>query len=86
MDVIGSTVVMLVHDAYLLLCGWVGDSRAYLFESGVLYPLTRDHVAGCDDGAARSDRHAPAAGVLTRAIGADDLLCVDWMVLRRRPG
>ncbi|AVY67429.1 PP2C family protein-serine/threonine phosphatase [Xanthomonas translucens] len=85
-DVIGSTVVMLLHDADLLLCGWVGDSRAYLFESGVLHPLTRDHVVGCDDGAARSGRHAPASGVLTRAIGADDLLCVDWMVLQRRPG
>ncbi|WP_068830279.1 PP2C family protein-serine/threonine phosphatase [Xanthomonas cerealis] len=85
-DVIGSTVVMLVHDADLLLCGWVGDSRAYLFESGVLHPLTRDHVAGCADGAARSGWYAPASGVLTRAIGADDLLFVDWMVLRRRPG
>ena len=86
-DVIGSTVVVLVHDADLLLCGWVGDSRAYLFESGRLSQLTHDHVAGNDPAdTTRYDPRAPAAGMLTRAVGADDELHVDWMVLGRRPG
>ncbi|RBC04946.1 serine/threonine-protein phosphatase, partial [Xanthomonas oryzae pv. oryzae] len=85
-DVIASTVVVLVHDHELLMCGWVGDSRAYAFEEGRLQLLTRDHVAGDKDDLTQVGRAQPAGGVLTRAIGADDALYVDWMVCARRPG
>jgi protein phosphatase len=85
-DVIASTVVVLVHDVEFLLCGWVGDSRAYGFEDGRLRLLTRDHVAGEKDEVTRIG-HAPAGGgVLTRAVGADEHLYMDWMVAGRRPG
>ncbi|WP_115527803.1 MULTISPECIES: PP2C family protein-serine/threonine phosphatase [Xanthomonas] len=85
-DVIASTVVVLVHDKEMLMCGWVGDSRAYAFEDGRLQLLTRDHVAGGNDELTRVGGSQPAGGALTRAIGADDALYVDWMVCAPRPG
>ena len=89
-DLIGSTVVVLVQDAEFMLCGWVGDSRAYCFEDGRLRQITRDHVHGGDDDITRFG--APAAppqagsGVLTRAVGAEESLFVDWVVAGNRPG
>lgn len=77
-ELIASTVVMLVHDRDFALCGWVGDSRAYAFHDGDLRCLTRDHVRGTGDG--------PDSGALTRAIGADEQLHVDWVVTVPRPG
>jgi protein phosphatase len=84
-DVIGSTVVVLVHDKDFMLCGWVGDSRAYCFEDGQLRQITRDHVHGnkSDD----TQLSPPAgSGVLTRAVGAEETLFVDWVVAGNRPG
>ncbi len=89
-DLIGSTVVVLVQDVDFMLCGWVGDSRAYCFEDGRLRQITRDHVHGGDDDITRFG--APAAspqagsGVLTRAVGAEESLFVDWVVAGNRPG
>jgi protein phosphatase len=87
-DAVASTVVVLVHTRDLLAVGWVGDSRAYVFEDGHLQQVTQDHVHG-----ERSDEtrfgggHAQVpAGVLTRAVGAEDCLYVDWAVRARRPG
>ncbi|WP_426689632.1 PP2C family protein-serine/threonine phosphatase [Rhodanobacter ginsengiterrae] len=89
-DLIGSTVVVLVHDSDFMLCGWVGDSRIYCFEEGQLRQVTRDHVHGGDDDVTHFG--APAApsqagsGVLTRAVGAEENLFVDWVVAGNRPG
>ena len=89
-DIIGSTVVVLVYHADFMLCGWVGDSRGYCMEGGALEQVTSDHVHGMKDdvtqfgGAAVAP--APGAGVLTRAIGAEDRLFVDWAVAGCRPG
>ncbi|CAM0999455.1 Protein phosphatase [Rhodanobacter sp. Root179] len=89
-DLIGSTVVVLVHDGDYMLCGWVGDSRVYCFEDGQLRQITRDHVHGGDDDVTHFG--APAApaqagsGVLTRAVGAEEHLFVDWVVAGNRPG
>ena len=87
-DTIASTVVLLVHTRDLVLVGWVGDSRAYVFEDGRLRQITRDHVHGERHEETRfgaPDRPAQA-GALTRAIGAEDRLYVDWVVHARRPG
>jgi protein phosphatase len=75
---IASTVVMLVNGDDFLLCGWVGDSRAYAWHDGAMRRLTRDHVHDGGDGV--------TPGALTRAIGADDVLHVDWVVATPRPG
>ncbi|MEO8999852.1 MAG: PP2C family serine/threonine-protein phosphatase [Rhodanobacter sp.] len=83
-DLIGSTVVILVHDKDFMLCGWVGDSRAYCFEDDRLRQITRDHVHGGEDdvthfGAASAPPQA-GSGVLTRAVGAEEQLFVDWVI------
>lgn len=90
-DLIGSTVVLLVYDTDFMLCGWVGDSRAYCFEDGRLRQITRDHVHGLKDEVTQFAGGGPAqpqpgAGVLTRAIGAEERLFVDWVVAGNRPG
>ncbi|MGN2249700.1 serine/threonine-protein phosphatase [Frateuria edaphi] len=91
-DLIGSTVVVLVYDPDFMLCGWVGDSRAYCFEDGRLRQITRDHVHGLKEevtqfaGGPVPARPQPGAGVLTRAIGAEDRLFVDWVVAGNRSG
>jgi protein phosphatase len=87
-DLIGSTVVVLVHDRHFMACGWVGDSRCYCCEDGRLVQITRDHLYGVDvdtrwsGGPAQSQ---PGGGVLTRAVGADRTLFVDWVVAGNRP-
>jgi len=87
-DLIGSTVVVLVHDKDFMLCGWIGDSRAYCFENGRLRQITRDHVHGGDDDITHFGAPPPpqaGSGVLTRAVGAEEQLFVDWVVAGNRP-
>jgi protein phosphatase len=81
---------VLVHDKEFMLCGWVGDSRAYCFEDGRLRQITRDHVHGGEDdvthfGAAVAPPQA-GSGVLTRAVGAEEQLFVDWVIASNKPG
>lgn len=88
-DVIGSTVALVVHAPAFVLCGWVGDSRVYVHEDGALTQLTRDHVHGLPVdvthyGALSSS--AAGSGVLTRAVGVEETLFVDWAVAGNRPG
>ena len=89
-DIIASTVVLLACSEDLAVCGWVGDSRAYGFDAGRLGMLTLDHVAWDDDDDADEPSHEsrkpPVGGALTRAIGADDELFIDWAVASRRSG
>lgn len=89
-SLIGTTVVMLVHDKDFMLFGWVGDSRGYCFEDGHLRQVTIDHVHGVKDDvtqmAGAPAPSAPGAGVLTRAVGAEPNLFVDWLVAGNRPG
>ena len=85
-DLIGSTVVVLVSSADCMLCGWVGDSRAYCFEDGHLRQITRDHVHGGEDDSTHFGAQQAGTGVLTRAVGAEEHLFVDWVVADNRPG
>jgi len=89
-DLIGSTVVVLVHGGAITLCGWAGDSRGYCCDQGRLIPITRDHLYGVSADAERwrggPMQMQPAGGVLTRAIGADVALFMDWTVALNRPG
>jgi protein phosphatase len=83
-DLIGSTVVVLVHDRDVALCGWVGDSRGYCFDRRRLRQITVDHVHGQKDDATRFGGVAPVdqppPGALTRAVGAQPELFVDWTI------
>ncbi len=90
-DLIGSTVVVLVHDRDFVLCGWVGDSRAYCFEENRLRQLTRDHVHGDRNELTQfgaqfgTPGKQGGTGALTRAIGAEERLFLDWTVAGSRP-
>jgi len=70
-----------------MLCGWVGDSRAYCFEDNRLRQITRDHVHGGEDDVTHYGAPPQAgSGVLTRAVGAEEQLFVDWVIAGNRPG
>ncbi|SDR40580.1 protein phosphatase [Paraburkholderia fungorum] len=79
---IGSTVVVLL--ACDRFCGyvWAGDSRIYLYRGGQLQQLTRDHsqVEQLKSLGVITDeeaRHHPAQHMITRAVGATDMLDLD---------
>jgi protein phosphatase len=79
---IGSTVVVLL--ACDRFCGylWAGDSRIYLYRGGRLQQLTRDHsqVEQLKSLGVITDeeaRHHPAQHMITRAVGATDVLDLD---------
>lgn len=71
----GSTVVALLIQDAQGICAWAGDSRCYLWRSGMLHQLSRDHSLAqhlIDTGACSVEeayRHR-SAQALTRALGA----------------
>ncbi|WDS37801.1 PP2C family serine/threonine-protein phosphatase [Pseudoxanthomonas sp.] len=87
-DIIGSTVVVLVWDRDVMACGWAGDSRAYGSAGGPLRQITRDHVTGARDDQTQfsgTPEQGPP-GALTRAVGAQEALYVDWVLVPADPG
>ncbi|OLL28166.1 serine/threonine protein phosphatase [Burkholderia sp. SRS-W-2-2016] len=79
---IGSTVVVLL--ACDRFCGylWAGDSRIYLYRAGQLRQLTRDHsqveeLRSLGVITEEEARHHPAQHMITRAVGATDVLELD---------
>lgn len=86
----GSTVVFLLARDGLMLCGWVGDSRAYRLREGVLVPLSRDHshvqqlIEQGEITAAEARIH-PDANIVTRAVGGEARLVVDYHLSRIKP-
>lgn len=88
---IGSTVVALLMNGERAVCVWAGDSRCYLWRSGRLYQLTRDHslVQQLIDRQQLAPRQAaqhPSAHALTRAVGASEQLALDILELDVLPG
>lgn len=81
-QIIGSTVVVLLAHGQYAACLWAGDSRIYLFRDGRLSQLTRDHsqVEELRFAGSISEEDAlrhPARNLITRAIGAADILELD---------
>ena len=78
----GSTVVALKVDGSNYEIAWVGDSRAYLWDSRQLTRLTRDHsyVQSLVDAgtitAAEAEIH-PERHAITQALGADSIDSVE---------
>ncbi|WP_151638803.1 PP2C family protein-serine/threonine phosphatase [Noviherbaspirillum aerium] len=80
--IIGSTVVVLM--ASERQCGylWAGDSRIYLYRNGKLRQLTRDHSQleelKMRGGLSEEDAAMhPLRNMITRAVGAADVLDID---------
>lgn len=80
--IIGSTVVALFARDRRCRYLWAGDSRLYLYRNGHLSLLSRDH-SQVEELKARGSLSAeeaidhPARNLLTRAVGATDLLDLD---------
>ncbi|HYS68300.1 MAG TPA: protein phosphatase 2C domain-containing protein [Paraburkholderia sp.] len=79
---IGSTVIVLLACDRFCAYVWAGDSRLYLYREGHLRQLTRDHsqVEALKSLGVITDeeaRHHPAQHMITRAVGATDLLELD---------
>ena len=81
-QLIGSTVVVLLASGSRCSCIWAGDSRIYRYRDGMLKQLTRDHshveelVSRGLLSPADASRH-PGHNLITRAIGVADLLEVE---------
>lgn len=87
----GTTVALMLADQGDLSQAKVchaGDSRVYRLRGGTLQPLTRDHTVGCElSRAAEAKGHSsgivsrrnPLSHVLTRAVGTEDLLRLEWL-------
>jgi protein phosphatase len=79
--IIGSTVVALVGHQNKGTFVWAGDSRGYRLRGGLLEQLTEDHSRTQEliaSGAltAEEARHHPQNNVVTRAVGATEVLQV----------
>lgn len=90
-SIMGSTVVMLLAEAERAICIWAGDSRCYLWRSGRLFQLSRDHclmqelMAEQQMSAQQAASH-PSARALTRAVGANEELLLELVDFTVYPG
>ncbi|MFA5122708.1 PP2C family serine/threonine-protein phosphatase [Zavarzinia sp.] len=79
---IASTAVVLLAFGEHFACLWAGDSRCYRKRGGQLQQISRDHSLVQDMvekgliSAAEAENH-PRGNVVTRAVGADDMLMLD---------
>ncbi len=84
--VIGTTIAVLLAAGRRCACLWAGDSRIYLYRAGRLRQLTRDHsqieaVRSRHLGSSDDTLDRPPPNLITRALGADDRLELDSVVL-----
>ncbi len=91
LDLVGSTAVVLVDAGDYMLCGWVGDSRAYQHSKDGFRALTTDHSQAQemkDSGAfsAAEVERQEQSGALVRAVGAESRLVVQWVLANAAPG
>lgn len=89
--VMGSTVVALLVEEDRAVCIWAGDSRCYLWRSGNLYQMSRDHsllqelLEDQQMSVEQASAH-PSANALTRAVGASEKLMLDVVEFTVYPG
>ncbi len=82
MQTMGSTVVALLARGNHAAVLWAGDSRLYRLRNDRLEQITRDHSHVnmlLDSGLISEDEveDHPAGNLVTRAVGADEELCLD---------
>ncbi len=83
---IGTTIAALIAGDSRCCCLWAGDSCIYRYRAGRLAQLTRDHshlaeaharqVSSEDDTVVR-----PRANMITRALGAEDMLRIEQLTV-----
>ena len=84
----GTTLISTLFNGEHIYLGHIGDSRAYLFQSGELRQLTDDHTLVNElykNGQITAEEaiHHPQRNIVTRAVGTDphvaaDLLHIEW--------
>jgi protein phosphatase len=89
--IIGTTIAVLLAAGRHCTCLWAGDSRIYLYRAGRLRALTRDHSQAEEARAQRPENcddtlHSPPSNVITRALGAADMLEIDAATLEVTDG
>jgi protein phosphatase len=90
-SLIGATVVALLGGKDFSAIGWAGDSRAYRFRDGKLERLSRDHSTAqelMDTGqfTAAQLTGKQQGNTITRAVGGEPRLYLDWIVASCEPG
>ena len=87
----GSTATLIIIKGSRALIGHVGDSRAYLFRSGRLEQLTKDHsyVQMLIENGYITEQEAlrhPHRNIITRAIGAERDIDADALTVELQTG
>jgi protein phosphatase len=82
---IGATVVAMLGGKDFAAITWAGDSRVYRFQGGKLERLSRDHSTAQELMDTGQFSAAQLAGkqqgnTITRAVGGEPKLYLDWMV------
>jgi protein phosphatase len=91
-QLIGATVVALLGAKEYFMCGWAGDSRAYRYQGGELTQISRDHSTAqemMDTGQFTADQlkqTKPQGNTITRAVGGEAKLYLDWVLSGYEPG
>lgn len=90
-QLIGATVVAMLATPEFMACAWAGDSRIYRHAHGRLEQLTRDHSTHqemMDTGVFSAAQLAgkQSGNTITRAVGGDVRLHLDWAVAAHAPG
>lgn len=88
---IGATVVAMLAGKEFAAIGWAGDSRAYRFQGGKLTRMSRDHSTAqelIDTGQFNAAQLTgkQAGNTITRAVGGEPKLHLDWLVAGFEPG
>ena len=88
--VMGCTVLAVVISGAECACVWAGDSRLYLLRENGLYQLSKDHSVVqelLDKGLIAADEREthPQRHVITRAVGANPELELDFLALDLLP-
>lgn len=78
----GTTLTAAIVDGTRIAVAQVGDSRAYLYHSGELEPITEDHSMVADlvrqgSLSAAEAREHPQRSIITRALGSDPNMYAD---------
>ncbi|MBQ9438308.1 MAG: Stp1/IreP family PP2C-type Ser/Thr phosphatase [Lachnospiraceae bacterium] len=87
----GTTVVAAVIEGNVLTFANVGDSRGYLIRAGKIHQITRDHslveeMVRAGELTKEAARTHPERNIITRAIGAQDYVHIDFFEEELRKG
>lgn len=89
--IVGATVVLMLAFEEFMAVAWAGDSRAYGYRADRLERISRDHSAvqelvDAGELTEQAARTHPKASAVTRAVGGEPRLALDWKIVRHEGG